>query len=148
MMVPVKRDAIGRFIGVALLTLAVPPVAYTQAADEEVPLIRNGKMPIYPIMARAARVQGVVKIRVVTNGEKVTSLVLESGPVMLAKFTEENIRTWEFDKHKPTTFVATFEYEIKSPDHCEYRNGSLTLDLPLRAHITVPGLMTCDPSGE
>jgi hypothetical protein len=149
MMVPATRYAMRKCIGLGLMILAaLPPSAYTQGVDREVPLLLSGKMPLYPMTARAARVQGIVKVRVVTDGKRATSLVLESGPVMLASFTEETIRTWEFFEHKPTTFVATFEYEFESPDRCGYENGSLTLNLPLRAHIRAPGAMTCDPSAE
>jgi hypothetical protein len=105
-------------------------------------------MPLYPIAARIARVQGLVKIKVVTDGEKVTSLDVESGPPMLAKSAAENIRTWEFAKHKPTTFVSTFEYEFESPDECTYGNGSSILRLPLDVRIRVKGLKTCDPATE
>jgi outer membrane biosynthesis protein TonB len=64
-----------------------------QKAEQELPLVIAGKMPLYPIMARLARVEGVVKIRVTTDGEKVTSLEAESGPPMLVKFAKENILT-------------------------------------------------------
>jgi hypothetical protein len=107
-----------------------------------------GKMPLYPIMARLARVEGVVKIRVTTDGEKVTSLEAESGPPMLVKFAKENILTWEFVKHKPTTFITTFEYVIEGPDQCMYSNGASVLNLPLEIRISAKGLKTCDPAVE
>ncbi len=134
---------------VALMILCgmLPLASFGQKA-EQLPLVTAGKLPLYPIMARAARVQGVVKIKVTTDGKKVASVDVESGPPMLVKFAKENILTWEFTVHKPTTFVTTFEYIIEEPAQCDYSNDALTLKLPLEVRIIVKGLKTCDPSAE
>src|SRR6476660_282814 len=81
--------------GMAILS-GLPSPAFAQRAEPEPPLVVAGKMPLYPIMARSARVQGVVKIRVTTDGKKVVSFETESGPAMLVRSTKENILTWEF----------------------------------------------------
>ena len=99
-------------------------------------------------MARAARVQGIVKIKVTTDGKKVVSAEAESGPPMLVKFAKENIVSWKFTEHKPTTFVTTFEYLIDEPAQCDYSNAILILNLPLEVRISVKGLKTCDPEAE
>jgi hypothetical protein len=122
--------------------------ALAQKAEQEIPLIIAGKMPLYPIMARAARIQGIVKVSVTTDGKKVTSLDAESGPPMLVKAAKENILTWEFLEHKPTTFVTTFEYVIEGPDQCMYTNGTSVLNLPLEIRISAKGIKTCDPAAE
>lgn len=124
----------------------LPHAVPSQSEGQELPLVIAGKMPLYPIMARLARVQGVVKIKVTTDGEKVSSLDAESGPPMLVKFTKENILTWEFVKHSPTTFVTTFKYVIEEPDQCLYSNGTSVLNLPLEVRISAKGLETCDPA--
>lgn len=126
----------------------LPLASLAQKADQELPLVVAGKLPLYPIMARAARVQGVVKIKVTTDGKKVTSVDVESGPPMLVKFAKEDILSWEFTEHKPTAFVTTFEYVIEEPAECGYSNGAAVLKLPLEVHISVKGLKTCDPATE
>jgi hypothetical protein len=131
-----------------LLCGMLPLSGLAQKADQALPLVTAGKLPLYPIMARAARVQGVVKIKVTTDGKKVTSVDAESGPPMLVKFAKENILTWEFSQHKPTTFVTTFEYVIEEPAQCDYSNDALTLKLPLEVRISAKGLKTCDPAAE
>lgn len=143
-----KRTFIRTFIAVGLMTLCgtLPGAVPAQSGRQELPLVIAGKMPLYPTMARLARIQGVVKIKVKTDGEKVSSLDAESGPPMLVRFAKENILTWEFVKHKPTTFVTTFEYVIEGPDQCIYTNGTSVLNLPLEVRISAKGLMTCDPS--
>lgn len=143
-----KRSFIGTFIAVGLVMLCcmLPHAVPAQSEGHELPLLIAGKMPLYPIMARLGRVQGVVKIKVTTDGEKVSSLDAVSGPPMLVKFAKENILTWEFAKHRPTTFVTTFEYVIEGPDQCLYTNGTSVLNLPLGVRMSAKGLMTCDPS--
>jgi hypothetical protein len=144
-----KRYPIRKFLGVGLMILTgMLSNGLAQKAEQELPLVIAGKMPLYPIMPRLARVEGVVKIRVTTDGEKVTSFEAESGPPMLVKFAKENILTWEFVKHKPTTFITTFEYVIGGPDQCMYSNGASVLNLPLEIRISAKGLKTCDPAVE
>ena len=148
-MIRVERYPKRKFVSAGLMILSgmlFPALA--QKRGQELPVVTAGKMPLYPIMARAARVQGVVKIKVVTDGEKVVSADVESGPPMLARFAKENVLTWEFSKHKPSTFVTTFEYEIEGPNQCGYGNGSSTLNLPLEVRINAKGVETCDPAAE
>lgn len=149
MMTDAKRYPLRKFVGVVLMVLCgmLHPAA-AQKAEQQLPLVVAGEMPLYPIIARAARVQGVVKIKVTTDGKKVTSVDVESGPPMLVKFAKENILTWEFTQHKPTTFVSTFEYVIEEPAQCDYSNDALTLKLPLEVRISAKGLKTCDPAAE
>jgi hypothetical protein len=89
-----------------------------------------------------------VTIAVTTDGETVTALSRQSGPPMLVKFTEENIRSWRLSKHQPTTFVSTFHYVIEGPDQCSYTNDASMLRLPLEARIVAKGVMTCDADGD
>jgi hypothetical protein len=149
-MVHAKQFSLRSFWVASVLVLCgmMPLATRAQDGKQEFPLVLAGKMPLYPIMARAARVQGVVKLKVTTDGKKVASVDVESGPPMLVKFAKENILTWEFTVHKPTTFVTTFEYIIEEPAQCDYSNDALTLKLPLEVRIIVKGLKTCDPSAE
>jgi hypothetical protein len=119
-----------------------------QTSEQALPVVIDGKMPIYPVMARCARIQGVVTVKVTTDGKKVTALGEGSGPPMLVKFVKENISTWEFLQHKPISFVTTFTYVIEGPYHCEYTNSSTVLHLPLEVRISAEGLKTCDPAAE
>lgn len=133
-------------VGVLALGVMLPSTVAGQKERPEPPLVVSATMPLYPIVARMARVQGVVKVRVTTDGKRVRSVEMESGPPMLVKVTKENVLTWEFAKHRPTTFVTTFEYVIEGPDQCTYTNGTSVLKLPLDVRLTVNGLQTCDPA--
>jgi hypothetical protein len=147
-MIRMKRDLLLKPLWAALVIVTGGASVLAQGPATDVPLVVGGKIPLYPIMARAAQIQGVVKIKVVTDGKKVTSADVESGVPMLAQFAKENVLTWEFSKHKPTTFVTTFKYVIEGPNQCAYSNGSSTLNLPLEVRINAKGVETCDPATE
>ena len=66
-----KRYPIRKFLGVGLMILTgMLSNGLAQKAEQELPLVIAGKMPLYPIMPRLARVEGVVKIRVTTDGRR------------------------------------------------------------------------------
>jgi hypothetical protein len=147
MIILTKGSRLLKCLSLGLMILsgtAVPALGQDQ--DQELPVVKAGALPLYPIMARAARIEGTVKIRVTTDGKKVSSLDTESGAAMLVKAAKENIQTWEFLEHKPTTFITVFVYRFEEPAQCYYSNDSVTLRLPLDVRISVNGLMTCDPS--
>jgi hypothetical protein len=128
-----------------LIAIGAFPSSAQQAA-EELPLVIDAKLPLYPVEANEAHIQGVVKIKVTTDGKKATSLEVVSGPPMLAKYAKENILTWEFANHRPTTFVTTFEYVIEDPGPCGFSNGTSVVHLPLEVRTTAKVVETCDPA--
>jgi len=65
---------------------------------------------------------------------------------MLAAAARENIRTWRFLSHKPTSFEATFQFHITDPASCDYENGTTMLKLPTLVEINVNAIQTCDPA--
>ncbi len=129
--------------GVALspaLAQDEPPTGYT-------PVVTSATAPLYPLVANHAYITGVVKLKVRTDGTAVARVDGIDGPPMLMKAAEENIRTWKFAPHKPTSFVATFEYEITSRETvCGFSNGTTTMTLPLEVHIQAHAVSTCDPA--
>ena len=71
---------------------------------------------------------------------------------MLAQAAKENVKTWRFDRHSPTTFKATFRY-ILLPSRCgsecncdSLEGGSVQLKLPIDIVVTAKELLTCDPT--
>ena len=134
--------------GMLIILVGMLPSVRAQNAAQGVPLVTTGAMPLYPRPALAAHIQGIVKLRVTTDGEKVASVETESGPPMLVKAAKENVLTWKFDEHKPTTFVTTFEYVIEREAKCGFSNGVSTLKLPLEVRISSKGVQTCDPVEE
>jgi hypothetical protein len=147
-MVPLsRRRCFPRLLSVGFFALAVSLVAaQAQDADQGPPIVAAAAMPLYPTIAVAARVEGVVKIRVTTNGKSVASLQTLSGSAMLVQEAKKDIQTWTFDQHSPTTFVTTFEYHFEDPPSCTYTNSEVTARLPLEVHVNIRRLQTCDPA--
>ena len=144
-----KRYLMRTSVSVGLMVLGgMLSPAFAQEAKHELPLVTAGAVPLYPRTALLVRIQGVVKIRVTTDGKKVASVEAESGPPMLVKAAKENILTWEFAEHKSTSFVKTFEYRIEEPAHCDFSNGAAVLHMPLEIRVSANGVQTCDPATE
>jgi hypothetical protein len=67
---------------------------------------------------------------------------------MLVQAAQENVKTWEFEEHSPTTFKATFRYKILPQSECDIDNGTVLLRLPTEVEVSAKGVQTCDPAVE
>jgi hypothetical protein len=129
----------------ALLTLAVGANMSAQQSKKPLPRVASAGVPLYPPSPRIAHIEGVVRLRVSTDGKRVSGVQIESGQPMLAAAAKENVNTWEFEKHDPTSFEATFRYKILPPA-CELSNPTVLLRLPSEVEVTATGWQTCDPA--
>ncbi len=141
---------------VAILRLPAPAVL---ANDEPVtnpkllPRVIKARAPLYPEILQKAHFEGVVRLRVTTDGSRPSSITTISGQTMLARAATENVMTWEFDRHSPTTFDTTFEYRLLK-SHCDpgctwcgsTERPTLLLRLPSEVHVEAEAFLTCDPS--
>jgi hypothetical protein len=82
-----------------------------------VPALIGFRMPQYPPLPRQARIAGDVKVKVRTNGTRVTDAVAEDGHPLLARAAEENVRSWRFADNEPRSFIVTYRFKIgNGPD--------------------------------
>lgn len=133
--------------GLILLALILGANASTaHQAKEPVPTVATASVPFYPPLARTARIEGIVHLRLSTDGAHVSAISVQSGPPMLVPAAEENVRTWEFKAHKPTTFEVTFRYKMLPESDCEVGNGTVLLRLPTEVEVSANGVQTCDPA--
>ena len=111
------------------------------------PVVTRGETPLYPLLARQARIQGEVQLRVTTDGSRAVSVIVESGQPMLAKAAQDSVKTWRFVKDKPTSFESHFSYKLNEGcDSATPENGRVVLELPTRIDITAPRFaFECDP---
>jgi hypothetical protein len=121
------------FLGAAV---AQPPKAV-------LPMFAGGAVPLYPPVARATKVQGIVHLKVVTDGTKVVMAHAEDGHRLLASASEENVRTWVFSKHEPTSFTVTFRYRLDV--HADPNNPTVTLRFPTEVDVSMAPLVLSDP---
>lgn len=94
--------------------LAAMPSAMAQQSSEVLPKVIQHTEPMYPPLARQARIQGEVRVKVTTNGESVRDAEAETGHPLLRKAAEDNARTWKFVAHAPGTFHVTFRFKLLS----------------------------------
>src|SRR5512137_1057092 len=92
--------------------LASVPTLSAQESTETLPKVVQHSEPIYPPLARQTRIQGVVSVKVTTDGESVLEAIAQTGHPLLRKAAEANVKTWKFVSHTPSTFNVIFRYEL------------------------------------
>jgi TonB family protein len=129
-------------------------MSFAQVAEplQKLPVVKSGDMPFYPPLANMARIQGDIHLRVTTDGSGVTSVVVESGQPMLARAAQDNVRTWKFEPHEPTSFSTLFAYHLLAEPNCKTDksgNGEVHLKLPTQVEIATNARGACyDPNDE
>src|SRR5580698_4772394 len=98
--------------GLLVSVVAFLPAAVAQRAKIAMPTVAGGAVPLYPPLARAANVQGVVHVEVRTDAARVVTATAKAGHRLLAVAAEDNAKTWQFAKHEPTSFTVTYRYRI------------------------------------
>jgi len=93
-----------------LLCLGGSPAA--AQLGEAFPTALAYDVAIYPPLARQARIQGEVRLEIITDGKSVVTATAISGQPLLAGAAEQNALTWRFEPHKPTKFTMTYEYKL------------------------------------
>lgn len=83
---------------------------WAQETPKPLPEVVEHATPIYPPLARQARIQGQVRLRVTTNGHVVTGVAVTEGHPLLVQSPEDNVRTWKFVDHVPGTFDVIFKF--------------------------------------
>lgn len=124
----------------AISATAVILNAQSNTATSNQPLTHVSHMdvPFYPPIARAANLQGIVHIRVTTDGTRVVSTHVEDGPKMLADGAEKNVKTWEFAGDFATTFSVTYRFRLTKPSSQGFIRDTVILRLPTGIEVLSP----------
>ncbi len=82
------------------------------------------------------RIQGLVVLQVSTDGHQVSDVKLTSGHPTMAPDAINNVRTWKFADHSPTTLTVKYYYTLGS----HYKKDPVTkcdaqMDLPTTVHV-------------
>jgi hypothetical protein len=140
----------------AFLLLVASCVAQDKPAElkASLPKVVSASVPFFPPLARETRIQGAVTLRVSTDGKGVSIFDAESGPPLLVRAAKENVKTWQFELHTPTSFEVIFHYRLL-PIQCDAQcacdseeKESVLLKLPASVDVSAKGYMTCDPAVE
>jgi hypothetical protein len=97
------------------------------------PMVSAAPVPLYPPLARAVNAQGVIRVRVETDGHKVVQAHAEEQHKLLSTAAEDNAKNWEFTQHTPSTFTITYRYRLA--DECGSNNPTVTLHLPTDVEV-------------
>ncbi|MCL4797459.1 MAG: energy transducer TonB [Bryobacteraceae bacterium] len=138
--------ACGSVINVAVLLGMFIPTFAPQQSKAVLPMIAGGAVPLYPPLARAAKVEGIVHVKVTTDGVKVVTAQAEDGNRLLADSAEENARTWRFSKHEPTSFTVTYRFRLDA--NADPNNPTVTLRFPAEVDVSIAPLVLSDPAPE
>src|ERR1700719_995672 len=108
--------SIGTRLRLTLFLLAVitgPSAALlAQESAKALPEVTEHGTVAYPPLARQARIQGTVRLRLTTNGHAVTDVVVLEGHPLLVQSATDNVRTWKFVEHAPASFDVTFNFRM------------------------------------
>jgi hypothetical protein len=129
-----------------VLLAALLSTVSAQQPKATLPMIAGGAVPLYPPLARAANVQGVVHVKITTDGMRVVTALAEDGARLLAGAAEENARTWQFSKHDPTSFTVTYQYRLDA--NADPNNPTVMLRFPTEVQVLAAPLVISDPPAE
>jgi hypothetical protein len=122
--------------GVIMLAVLWAFAAMAQESKVALPMVAGAAVPLYPPLARVARIEGVVHVKITTDGHRVITAHVEDGHKLLAAAAEENARTWEFATHEPTTFTVTYRYKLDAKLKGSPNNPTVVLRLPTEVEIS------------
>lgn len=118
------------------LCLLISIIAYRSIAESQqpssLPDVISAAVPLYPPLARAARLQGAVVLTVEVEGGKVQSTRIVSGHPMLSRAAESNLATWKLVSMPAKTFSVTYRYKLSN--RCKGK-PSMTADFPTEVTV-------------
>ena len=128
------------FLSILIAILVAVPHISGQGNDAlRYPYLVHGDLPVYPTLAKTARITGDVQVRVIVDKGEVVGTETISGHPLLVSAAIDNIKSWKFDRDVRVTFATTFIYRLdgESEETKEQRfNPKLELELPSLAKIT------------
>lgn len=116
------------------ITYVGGPIGAKESRCTDLPIVISASMPFYPDMARRARVEGIVRLRVTTDGARVEEVVVIGGPPLLTESARRNVETWEFGDGRARELEVTFHYVLES-ESSHRAGGSVTIDFPYMVEV-------------
>jgi hypothetical protein len=132
-----KNSLLGKTVlmWIVLSMASLPAVA--QKSRIALPMVASADVPLYPPLARTANIEGVVHVKVTTDGHRVVTARTEDGQTILAAAAEKNVQTWQFTLHEPTTFTVTYRYKLVNDIKPTQNNPRVILQLPTEVEVDV-----------
>jgi hypothetical protein len=134
-------------LGVIMSLVLWASTAMAQKSSVALPTVAGAAVPLYPPLARAANVQGVVHLKITTDGHRVIATHVEDGNKLLASAAVENVRTWQFSTHEPRTFTVTYHYKLDAKLTGSPNNSTVVLRLPTEVEVSSLPMPPLDTAG-
>jgi TonB family protein len=100
-------------------------------------LLTHAEVPLYPPVARRARISGSVHMIVtLINGTVVDVNVQSSESKFLVNEAEKNVRTWQFEQDTNGKFEVTFIYQMDDKEVLSPVNPRVEMYLPHLVKVT------------
>jgi TonB family protein len=125
---------------VALCPILCAPESQQNIGRKDDVFVIDFEELLYPSLARYARIQGAVVVRVnLDDGGKVKEAVAISGPTPLAVVALDNVRKWIFRPNARKMAVIVYNFEILE-GRCKYDQSFFIL-----RGSTLATVITCPP---
>jgi TonB family protein len=125
---------------VLLILCCLVATCISAAATNDSPVL-GVDMPLYPALARTAKIMGIVEIQVVTGADgKVIWSQLKSGHPLLARAALDNVKTWRFAGASERTITYEFKIEERATNVFDdyYRYGKIIFQPPNSVEVMYP----------
>ena len=70
--------------------------AIGQEQTPALPMVSTAPVPLYPPLARQTNTQGIIHVKIQTDGQKVVQTGVEETNKLLSTAAKENAKIWEF----------------------------------------------------
>ena len=145
-----KNNLLWRAVVLSIVLSLTGWSVLAQQSTVSLPMVASGQVPLYPPVARHANVEGVVHLKITTDGHRVVAAHVEDGHKLLATAAEENVRTWQFSLPDPTTFTVTYTYKLVTEWKGDPNNPAVVLRFPTEVEVSTrrwPGTVDMPTSG-
>jgi hypothetical protein len=113
-------------------------------------IVQRADVPLYPAIAKTARLSGIVRIHVVVkNGAIAKTQVDSKANSVLVAAAQQNLKTWQFAQSAEGSFEVAYVYELRKEQSSSPENPHIEMDLPhlvkIVARSSKPSCNDCSP---
>lgn len=127
-------------LGVFLFSCILAATCISASTTNDSPVL-GADMPLYPALARTAKITGKVEVQVVTGADgKVISAQVKNGHPLLSRAVLENVKTWRFSGPSERTITYEFRIEERKENVFDdyYRYGKIIFQPPNSVAVIFP----------
>jgi hypothetical protein len=106
-------------------------------------LLTRAELPLYPPLARIARLSGNVHLSVSTKEGVIVAVEARStAALVLVEAAKQNVKTWIFDRDTNGSFEVDYIYALENNEVASPQNPRIEMRLPFYIRITAKPVIT------